>query len=395
MSEIDNIKSFHDELVAWRRDLHAHPEMAYKENRTSAFVADKLRSWGIEVHTGLAKTGVVGTVRNGTGNRAVGLRADMDALPLHELNNFAHRSQHDGVMHACGHDGHTVMLLGAARHLAKHRDFDGTVHLIFQPAEEGEGGGKLMIEEGLFEKFPCDAVFGLHNLPGIPVGKFAVRSGPLLASSDKFEITIAGTGSHGAFPHQGVDPVLIACEVVTALQGIVTRNVDPLQSAVISVTQINGGSAYNIIPGEVKLGGTTRAFTPEVQKLIEQRMRQVVEGICAAHNAKGTLKYIYGYPPTINSADEAGIAAAAAAKVVGQDNVLLDHPPSMAADDVAFMLNACSGAHIQIGNGVGPGVGEGGCAVHNPNYDFNDKILSLGASFWVRVAETFLAQRAA
>jgi hippurate hydrolase len=393
MSEIDNIKSFHDELTAWRRDLHAHPEMAYKENRTAAFVAEKLRSWGIEVHTGLARTGVVGTVRNGSGNRAVGLRADMDALPLQELNGFEHRSKHDGVMHACGHDGHTVMLLGAARHLAKHRDFDGTVHLIFQPAEEGEGGGKRMIEEGLFDKFPCDAVFGLHNIPGIPVGKFAVRSGPMLASSDKFEITVAGTGAHGAFPHQGIDPVLIACEVVTALQGIVTRSIDPLQAAVISVTQIHGGSAYNIIPGEVKLGGTTRAFSPQVREQIERRMGQVVEGVCAAHGAKGILKYIHGYPPTINSAEETDLAAAAAAKVVGRDNVLLDHPPSMAADDVAFMLNERSGSHVLIGNGVGPGVGEGGCAVHNPNYDFNDKILALGASFWVRMAETFLAKQ--
>jgi amidohydrolase len=390
MKTIPQIETLQADMTQWRRDLHAHPETAFEENRTAAIVAEKLKSFGIDTHVGMAKTGVVGTIRNGNGKRTVGLRADMDALPMEELNQFDHRSKHAGKMHACGHDGHTVMLLGAAAYLAKHRNFDGTVHLIFQPAEEMAGGGKVMIDEGLFKKFPCDAVFGLHNLPGIEVGKFAVRGGPLLASSDRFDITVSGVGAHGAFPHQGIDPVPIAAQIVLALQTIITRTLDPLQSAVISVTKIEGGNAYNVIPEQVKLAGTVRAFSPSVQKTIETRMREIVEGTCKMHGATGSLHWDVGYPPTINADAEAAIAAKVAIDLVGQSNVIPDAPPSMAADDVAFMLMERPGAHVLIGNGVGEGVGEGGCHVHNPHYDFNDRILALGASFWAKLAETYL-----
>jgi len=388
MNIIERIAAYQADMTEWRRDLHAHPETAFEESRTAAFVVAKLRDFGVDVHIGLAKTGVVGTLRAGTGNRAVGLRADMDALHIQEANQFPHRSRNQGKMHACGHDGHTTMLLGAARYLAETRAFDGTVHFIFQPAEEMEGGGRVMVEEGLFVKFPCDAVFGLHNLPGIPVGQFGARSGSILASADIFTIRVKGRGAHAAFPHQGVDPIVIAAEIVLALQTIPARNVDPMQSAVVSVTRIGGGNQVNAIPDEVELAGTVRTFLPETQKLIERRIRAIAGGIAATHGGSVEIAYEYRYPPTINTVAETEVTAIAAAKVVGSENVLRNLPPSMACEDFAFMLQVRPGSHALIGNGAG----EGSCMVHNPHYDFNDEILALGATYWVRLAETFLAR---
>lgn len=338
MKIVPELERLHPEMTEWRHRIHAHPETAFEEYRTSDFVAELLESWGIEVHRGLGKTGVVGTLTNGSGNRAIGLRADMDALDLQELNDFAHKSKIDGKMHGCGHDGHTVMLLGAAKYLAETRNFDGTVRFIFQPAEENVAGGRVMISDGLFELFPVDSVYGMHNMPGHEVGSFAVCKGPIMASADFFEARITGTGGHGAFPHLSVDPVLIAAEVVLAWQSIVSRNVDPLKSAVISVTQMNGGFTSNVIPEEVTMIGTTRAFDPEVQNMIENRMKQVLDGICAAHG--GSAKFIYDcrYAPTINTPDETDEAIAAAVSLVGEENVNADVTPVMGAEDFSWML---------------------------------------------------------
>lgn len=386
MGVIDRIKAFHPELTEIRRDLHAHPETAFEEVRTADVVADKLQSWGIEIHRGLAKTGVVGTLKAGRANRAIGLRADMDALDLIELNEFGHKSRHEGKMHGCGHDGHTVMLLGAAKYLAENRNFDGTVHFIFQPAEENLAGGKVMIDDGLFEKFPVESVYGMHNMPGLDVGKFAVRVGPMMASADMFTVKVRGVGAHGAYPHKGVDTVLVASEMVLALQSIVARNVDPLEPAVISVTMFQSGHTTNVIPEHALLGGTVRAFRPEVQDLLERRMREVLDGVAKAHGAEVELDYQRRYPPTINTADETELAAAAAAMVVGADNVVHNMAPSMGAEDFAWMLKERPGSYVWIGNGSG----EGSCMVHNPRYDFNDEVLPIGSSYWVRLVETIL-----
>jgi len=386
MDTVPEIVAKHRELTAWRRDLHMHPEIAFEEHRTAQFVAEKLESFGIPVHRGLARTGVVGSLKVGSGNRAIGLRADMDALDLVEMNEFAHKSQHHGKMHGCGHDGHTVMLLGAAQYLAKAQSFDGIVHFIFQPAEENLAGGKVMVDEGLFEKFPCEAVFGMHNMPGLDVGKIAVRKGPMMASADMFWIKVKGVGTHGGYPHRGVDPIPIAAEIVLALQTIVGRNVDPLQPAVVSVCQINAGHTTNVVPEEAVLAGTTRAFLPEVQDMIESRLRQVATGIAAAHGAVATIDYQRRYPPTINSAEETDLAARAAAQVVGADNVLHNLPPSMGAEDFAWMLRKKPGSYVWLGNGAG----EGSCMVHNPRYDFNDDALTIGASYWARLTEMAL-----
>lgn len=391
MPIIDAIASYRDEMTSWRRDLHAHPETAFKEHRTADLVAAKLESFGIEVHRGLAKTGVVGTIRAGTGNRAIGLRADMDALDLDEKNDFAHRSTHAGKMHGCGHDGHTTMLLGAARYLAATRNFDGTVHLIFQPAEENHAGGRVMVQDGLFDRFPVEAVFGMHNIPGIPVGKFAVRKGPMMASADNFRIAITGTGSHGAYPHKSVDPIVVASEIVLALQSIVARNVDPLEPAVVSVTQINGGFTTNVIPEEATLAGTARAFSEANQDLIERRLREIATGVAKLHGATANVEYTRPYPPVINTADETDLAAAAAALVVGGENVLHNLPPSMGAEDFAWMLRERPGSYVWIGNGDG----EGSCMVHNPRYDFNDAILPIGASYWASLVESILSVKQA
>jgi hippurate hydrolase len=374
------------ELTQIRRDIHAHPEIGFEEERTAEIVATKLKEYGCEVHRGLATTGVVGTIRRGNSLRAVGLRADMDCLPMQELNEFSHRSTHAGKMHACGHDGHTTMLLGAAKYLANTRNFDGTVHFIFQPGEEGFGGGRVMVEQGLFDKFPCDAVFAMHNKPGIDVGSMATTLGPLLAASDRFDIKVKGHGTHAAHPHGGNDPFIIGAQIVTALQTIPARNVDPIDSAVISVGFMKGGSAYNVIPDELHIGGTVRSFRPLVQDLLERRMCEVAHGIAAAHGAKVEFSYRRGYPPTVNHADEARFAAEVAAEICGDDKVSTTVAPSMGGEDFSYMLLQRPGAMLWLGNGPG----EGGCFLHNARYDFNDTALPYGVSFFVRLAERFL-----
>ncbi len=388
MPLIPEVLDLADELTQIRRDIHAHPELGFEEERTAGIVATKLAEFGCEVHRGLATTGVVGTIRRGNSLRAIGLRADMDCLPMQELNGFAHRSTHDGKMHACGHDGHTTMLLGAARYLAATRDFDGTVHLIFQPGEEGYGGGRVMVEQGLFEKFPCDAVFAMHNKPGIPVGNMATTMGPMLAASDRFDLKVKGRGSHAAHPYSGNDPFVIGAQIVLALQTIPSRNVDPIDSAVISVGFMRGGSAYNVIPDELQIGGTVRSFRPEVQDLLERRMGEVARGTAAAYGAEVEFSYRRGYPPTINHADEASFAADVAAEICGADKVDRNVAPSLGGEDFSYMLRARPGAMMWLGNGPG----EGGCQLHNARYDFNDAALPVGASFFARLAERFLAR---
>ncbi|MBV8778713.1 MAG: amidohydrolase [Alphaproteobacteria bacterium] len=377
-----------DEFVQIRHDIHAHPELGFEEERTAEIVAAKLKEYGCEVHRGLATTGVVGTIRRGNSLRAIGLRADMDCLPMQELNRFAHRSTHDGKMHACGHDGHTTMLLGAAKYLAQTRNFDGTVHFIFQPGEEGHGGGRVMVDQGLFEKFPCDAVFAMHNRPGMPVGNMGTRPGPLLAATDRFEINVRGKGTHAAHPHSGNDPFVLAAQIVLALQTIVSRNTDPVDSAVVSVGFMRGGTAFNVIPDEVVIGGTVRSFRPETQDMIERRIGEVARGTAAAFGGEADLAYRRGYPPTINHEEEAYFAADVAAEVCGDANVSRTVPPTLGGEDFSYMLQAVPGAMLWLGNGPG----EGGCFLHNARYDFNDSALGYGVSFFVRLAERFLAK---
>ena len=389
MPIINRIAEFQTDMTAWRRDIHAHPETAFEEQRTSDIVARTLQELGIEVHCGLAGTGVVGTVRGNRqdNGRAIGLRADMDALNLDEKNTFDHRSVHPGKMHACGHDGHTTMLLGAARYLAETRNFAGTVHFIFQPAEEGAAGGRVMIENGLFERFPVEAVFGMHNLPGLPVGNFAINSGAMLAAMDNFEITVKGRGAHAGMPHLGIDPVVVAAQIITALQTIVSRITDPLESVVVSVTWVEAGAAYNVIPDEAVLRGTVRTLSQAVRAEMEPRMRSLAEGIAGAAGAAIDMRYDHGYPPTINSPAEAELSARIAAAVVGEDNVDRDFAPLMGSEDFSFMLQEKPGAYLFVGNGPG----EGGCMLHNPHYDFNDEVLNIGASYWVQLVENLLA----
>ncbi len=391
MPTINRLAEFHDDMTAWRRDIHAHPEVAFEEQRTSDKVAKLLEKFGVQVHRGLATTGVVGSLQAGTSGKTIGLRADLDALPLLEKNDFEHCSVHDGKMHACGHDGHTTMLLGAARYLAETRNFDGTVHFIFQPAEEGGGGGRVMIEEGLFEKFPCDAVYGMHNWPGMEPGSITVRTGPMLASADMFKIRIQGKGAHAAMPHQGVDPIVVGAELVSALQSIVSRNTDPLMNSVVTVTQFHAGSADNIIPDDAVVSGTCRALSADVQDMIEARMNQVADGIAAAHGATATVDYRRNYPVLVNTAEETRKAAKAAAKVVGDDRVHDDIPPVMGSEDFAFLLQKKPGSYVWIGNGFRAGSDGDPCMLHNPHYDFNDEILTVGASYWVTLAEQELA----
>ena len=384
ITEIDADRAWLEHV---RRDIHAHPELAYEETRTAGIVRDLLEDWGLSVTTGLAGTGVVGTLTSGSGPR-IGLRADMDALPIHEANDFDYRSRHEGRMHACGHDGHTAMLLGAAKYLAQTRAFRGTIDFIFQPAEEAAGGAKRMIDEGLFEQFPVDAVFGMHNWPGLDVGTFAVRTGAMMASLDCFDLVIEGVGTHGALPHKGVDPVVAAAHVITALQSIVSRNVNPLETGVVSVTQIHAGDAYNIIPGRVELAGGVRSFDPEVRRTLLERVESVATSVAAGFDARATLSWKISFPPVINKAEETAIAARAAALVAGADNVETDSMPSLGSEDFAYMLEEKPGCYLFIGNGSG----KGGCVIHNPSYDFNDDILALGASYWVRLTEQFLAK---
>ena len=381
------------DLTAIRRDIHAHPELAFNETRTADIVARELASYGLEVQRGLAKTGVVGILRKGHSERSIGLRADMDALPLLEKNEFAHRSKHEGQMHACGHDGHTTMLLGAARYLAENKDrldFDGTVYFIFQPAEESEGGAAVMIEEGLFQRFPMDAVFGLHNWPGIPVGEMAIRPGPVMAGTCSFEIAVRGQGCHAAMPNQGVDTLLAASQLMLALQTVVARNLHPCESAVVSVTQFHGGEAWNIIPDDALLRGTIRTFKPEVQAMIERAVERLCNGIASAFGAQISVKFDHRYPPTVNSVLETALCSRVASALLGQDKVRANELPSMGAEDFAYMLHEKPGCYVWLGNGVNSGAGTGGCTLHNPHYDFNDEILSFGVAYWVKLVETAL-----
>ncbi len=384
-------------IAAIRRDIHAHPELCFQENRTADLVAAKLTEWGIPIDRGMGTTGVVGIIKGKTDTRgkAIGLRADMDALPMQEFNQFAHASQHAGKMHACGHDGHTAMLLGAAQHLAKTRDFDGTVYVIFQPAEEGGGGAREMIKDGLFTKFPVEAVFGMHNWPGGKVGTFAVGAGPVMASSSEFKITIKGKGSHAALPYESIDPVPIAAAMVTAFQTIISRNKKPIDAGVISVTMIHAGSATNVISDSCELQGTVRTFALDVLDLIERRMKEVAHNTALAYGATCDFEFERNYPPTINSQAEADFCKSVMRELVGADNVL-PQEPTMGAEDFAYMLLEKPGAYVFIANGMGEhraiGHGAGPCMLHNPSYDFNDELIPLGVSYWVKLTEKWLAK---
>lgn len=382
MPVIKSIAQLRQEMTDWRRHLHAHPEIAFEEHETAAFVAAHLEEWGIEVRRGMAGTGVIGTLKNGDGP-GIGLRAELDAMAIHEANAFPHRSTHAGCMHACGHDGHMAMLLGAARYLSESRKFRGTVHFVFQPAEQNEGGGRVMVEQGLFKSFPMMAIYGMRNWPGLPAGRFAVRPGSMMAAFDIFEITIVGKGGHAGMPHLAVDPVVAGSAIVGALQTITSRRTDPLEASVVSVTQFHAGDTWNVIPERAVLRGTVRALTAEVQDRAEMALQRVVDSVAAAYGAGARVHYERRYPPTINDATECENAAKAAALVVGESNVERDRQPSMGSEDFAFMLERKAGSHIWIGNGPG----EGGCTLHNPRYDFNDAILPLGASYWAKLVE--------
>jgi amidohydrolase len=387
MSAIDRIALFHDELTAFRRDIHAHPELGFDESRTAERVAQALESYGIEVHRGVGKTGVVGVLKAGSSRRSIGLRADMDALPIQEANTFDHRSQHAGRMHACGHDGHTTMLLGAARYLAATRHFDGTVHFIFQPAEEGLGGAKAMIDDGLFTRFPCDWVFGMHNRPKLPIGQFCVRSGAMMAGGAFFDIDITGVGSHGARPEAGIDSLMVGVQIASTLQTIVSRNVRPVDTAVVSVTQFHAGDAYNVIPQTARLSGTVRAFSKDVMALVERNMRRIASGVAESMGATASVDFRVNFAPTVNNADEADFAASVCAELVGADKVDRNPPLIMASEDFSFMLDRVPGCFVNIGNGDG----DGDCEVHNPAYDFNDQAIPLGSAFFSRAVERKLA----
>ncbi|MBL8393847.1 MAG: amidohydrolase [Candidatus Accumulibacter sp.] len=377
-------------LTALRRDIHAHPELAFDEMRTADLVARELASLGLEIDRGLASTGIVGILRKGDSLRAIGLRADMDALPLQEKNEFAHRSTKPGRMHACGHDGHTAMLLGAARYMAEHHDeldVDGTIYFIFQPAEESEGGAAVMISDGLFEKFPMQAVFGLHNWPGIPVGQMAVMPGPVMAGTCAFEISVRGQGCHAAMPHQGVDTLVATSQLVLALQTIVARNLHPCQSAVVSVTQIHAGEAWNVIPDDAVVRGTIRTFDDETQDLVERAVERLCAGTAATFGAQIAVRFDHRYPPTVNDPAQTEVCRQVASRLFGSDNLRTGELPSMGAEDFAYMLREKPGCYVWLGNGPG----SGGCTLHNPHYDFNDQVLPLGVAYWVRLAETVLA----
>jgi len=388
MPIVNRIADLHDEIKVWRRDLHAHPELLYDVHRTAASVAEKLKAFGCdEVMSGLGRTGVVGVIRGGKGRdvqKVIGLRADMDALPIEEANDVPYKSTVPGKMHACGHDGHTAMLLGAARYLAETRNFAGTAVVIFQPAEEGGAGGKAMVQDGLMERFGIEQVFGMHNYPGLPLGEFAIRPGPLMAAADRLTIEIEGRGGHAARPHLSVDTVLVGAQIINQIQSIVSRNVDPLQAAVISVCMFQAGSTDNVIPQTAHLRGTARSFVPEVQDLLERRLHEVVEGTARLYGATAKLTYKRDYPVTRNHERETAFAASVAAQVVGGERVDTDVAPVMGAEDFSFMLNARPGAFIFVGNGESAGL-------HHPAYDFNDEVIPVGTSYWVKLVETALA----
>jgi hippurate hydrolase len=386
MAVIGRLAALHAEMTAWRRHLHAHPETAFEEHETASFVAERLASFGIGVHRGLAGTGVVGSLSVGDGP-AIGLRADMDALPFEEKNDFAHRSTRPGKMHACGHDGHTAMLLGAARYLAETRRFRGTVHFIFQPAEENEAGGRVMVEQGLFERFPVESVYGMHNWPGLPVGRIAVRPGPMMAACDLFEIVVGGHGCHAAMPHLGTDVILASSAIVQALHTLVGRVLAPLDAAVLSVTQVHAGDTWNVIPERAVLRGTVRAFTASAQDALEKAVGDTAEASALAHRCTTEFRYDRRYPATVNDPEATRRAMRAAALVLGDDAVDREPTPSMGSEDFAFMLQARTGCYVWLGSGST----EGGCVLHNPRYDFNDEILPIGASYWAQLIETELA----
>jgi amidohydrolase len=396
MQLIDPILQFHEELKRIRRDIHAHPELCFEEDRTADLVAQRLEEWGIPVVRGLGVTGVVGILKNGVGARAIGLRADMDALPVQETNTFSHASRHAGKMHACGHDGHVAMLLGAAHYLARHRNFDGTVYLIFQPAEEGGGGARRMMDDGLFTRFPMDAVFGMHNWPGAPAGSFSVNPGAMMASSNEFEVVVRGKGAHAAQPHKGIDPVMVAVQIAQSWQTIISRNRNPLEAAVLSITQIHAGSATNIIPDEAVLVGTVRTFDTAVLDLIESRMRTLAECTAQGFEAEIDFRFKRNYPPLINHPRETAFALDVMRSLVGEANVNAQVEPTMGAEDFAFMLQEKPGCYVFIGNGEGDhregGHGLGPCNLHNPSYDFNDHLLPIGATYWVRLAQAWLGR---
>ena len=396
MQLITPIEQFQTELRQIRRDIHAHPELCYQEQRTADIIAAKLTEWGIPILRGLGVTGVVGIIKNGSSARAIGLRADMDALPMQETNTFAHRSTHDGKMHACGHDGHVAMLLGAAQHLAQQRNFDGTVYLIFQPAEEGGGGARKMMEDGLFAQCPMDAVYGMHNWPGMALGTFGVTPGPMMASSNEFEVIVTGKGGHAAQPDKGIDPVMVAVQIAQSWQTIISRNKNPIDAAVLSITQIHAGSATNVIPDDATLIGTVRTFSLEVLDLIEQRMHDIARHTAAAFGAQLQFRFKRNYPPLINHVKETALAVEVMRSIVGVEQVSARTEPTMGAEDFAFMLLQKPGCYVFIGNGEGDhrdhGHGLGPCNLHNPSYDFNDDLLPLGATYWVRLAEACLKQ---
>jgi hippurate hydrolase len=386
MPIVNRVADLHADITEWRRDLHMHPELQYDVHRTAGSVAEKLKAFGCdEVVTGLGRTGVVGVIRGkkGGSSKTIGLRADMDALPIEEANDLPYKSTVPGKMHACGHDGHTAMLLGAARYLAETRNFSGTAVVIFQPAEEGGGGGKAMVEDGLMDRFGIEEVFGMHNYPGMPVGSFGIRPGPVMAAADGLTIDIEGVGAHAARPHLGVDTVLVGAQIINALQSVVSRNVDPLKSAVVSICMFRAGNTDNVIPQTVQLRGTARSFAPEVRDLLEKRLPMVVENTAAAYGAKARLTYKRGYPVLVNHEKQTEFAASVAGQIAGQEKVDTGLPPMMGAEDFSFMLNARPGAFIWIGNGVSAGL-------HHPSYNFNDEAIPFGTSYWVKLVETAL-----
>jgi hippurate hydrolase len=394
MRLVEPILAHQAELETIRRDIHAHPELCYEEQRTADVVAARLSDWGIPIVRGLGVTGVVGIIKNGHSDRAIGLRADMDALPMQELNTFEHASRHAGKMHACGHDGHTAMLLGAAHYLSQNRNFDGTVYLIFQPAEEGGAGARRMIEDGLFERFPMDAVYGLHNWPGMAAGKFGVVAGPMMASSNEFRVVVKGKGAHAAQPHRGIDPVMVAVQIAQSWQTIISREKNPLDTAVLSITQIHAGSATNVIPDEAVMIGTVRTFTTDVLDLVQRRMEEIAQGVAGAFNAGVDFSFKRNYPPLVNHVAQTAFAIEAMKAVVGAENVDANVEPTMGAEDFAFMLQEKPGCYVFLGNGDGEhrlgGHGLGPCQLHNGSYDFNDQLLPIGASYWVRLVEMAL-----
>ncbi|HEX7053050.1 MAG TPA: M20 aminoacylase family protein [Burkholderiales bacterium] len=385
---VETIRGYHAELQALRRDLHAHPELGFEERRTSALVAERLAGWGIEVHAGIARTGVVGVIRGQAPGGAIGLRADMDCLPVEEVNDFAHRSQHPGRMHACGHDGHTAMLLGAARYLAETRRFAGSAFVIFQPAEESGGGGHAMVEEGLFRRFPAEQVYALHNWPGLPPGKMAVRAGPVMAATDEVRITVRGRGGHAAMPHLALDPVVAAAQVISALQTIASRSVSPLDAVVVSICsmQTSQVGAFNIIPDAVTLIGTVRSFRAETRDHAERRVKEIAAKTAEALGATAEVDYRRGYPATVNSAREAEFAARVGRRIFGEENVVTEHEPTMGGEDFAYMLLERPGAYVFLGQGGH----ESGCWLHNPRYDFNDAVIPLGAGYLAALVEEAL-----